>query len=470
MSFISFDFLLLFPFVVIAYYVIPRKFRQWYLLIINICFYLSFGWKYVFVLLAIALVAWGTGITVKMRSWIIAISTALLVVILSFFKLNIYENIYAPIGLSFYTFQAISYIVDVYRNDIEADNNFFNVLLYLSFFSTITSGPILRKSKFEEQLKLNIETNVLTYERVTDGIVYMIWGFFLKLMIADRVAIYVNQVFGNFVDENYGTLVLLIAVFGYSIQIYADFAGYSAIAIGVAQIIGFDIPENFCAPYLSHSIKEFWSRWHISLSMWLRDYIYIPLGGNRKGRLRQCVNIMITFVISGAWHGAMWHFVVWGGLHGIYQVIGNLTKPIRKKLALIVGINEESELHHCVQVGFTFVLVTIAWVFFRNGIHESILIGKRILVNRDFYVIKDGTLRTIGFSSWIEWVILAISTMVMFGVDLLTIKKQQRIDAFINNQGVLGKGFIIAVMVLSILIFGIYGNQHDASYFVYTGF
>lgn len=228
-------------------------------------------------------------------------------------------QILLPVGLSFYVFQSTNYLLDLAKKKIEPERNFINVALFISFFPTITSGPILRASRFLPQLS---EMRSVSFARFQRAVFTFLWGAFIKMMIADRIAVFTNQVYSDL--ENYSGLILAACAACYSIQIYCDFSGYSYMAIAVADLFGFDIPENFHQPYFATTIADFWRRWHISLTTWFTDYLYIPLGGNRKSRLRRYINIGIVFLISGLWHGAAWNFVVWGGLHAFFQIFGYL--------------------------------------------------------------------------------------------------------------------------------------------------
>ncbi|WP_197018242.1 MBOAT family protein [Treponema sp. C6A8] len=263
---------------------------------------------------------------------------------------NWLKGIIFPLGISFFTFQSISYIADCYTKKIEVEKNPFYVALFISFFPVISSGPIQRAGSLIPQLKT---THHFDYANATDGMKLFAWGLFKKLCIADRIAIYVNYVYGN-ASENYGTAIFLATIL-YSFQIYCDFSGYSDMAIGVAKYMGFDVGKNFDHPYLSQSVGEFWRRWHISLSTWLRDYIYIPLGGSRVALPRIYANLFITFLVSGLWHGSTWNFVIWGLLHGFYQCVGRAGKPFFEK----------RKLPSFIKIFITFCLVTFAWIFFR---------------------------------------------------------------------------------------------------------
>ena len=283
-----------------------------------------------------------------------------------------------PLGISFYTFQSISYIVDIYKKKIAPEHNLLHTALFISFFPVISSGPIQRAEKLIPQFK---SVRNFDYNNATDGMKLFAWGMFKKLCIADRIAIYVNYVYDSAADQ-YG-IALLLATILYSFQIYCDFSGYTDMAIGIARYLGFDIGMNFDHPYLSKSVGEFWRRWHISLSSWLRDYVYIPLGGSRVTLPRIYLNLLITFLVSGVWHGSTWNFVIWGLLHGIFQCIGRATKSFWEKV----------KVPPFIRIFITFCLVTFAWIFFRaeNLQEAGIVISKIAQVPQNisqFFVMK----------------------------------------------------------------------------------
>lgn len=271
-------------------------------------------------------------------------------------------DILLPVGISFYTFQTLSYTIDVYNRKIPAEKHFGYFALYVSFFPQLVAGPIERPQNLLPQLKIKHEFD---YERVTYGLKLMAWGLFKKMVIADTLAIYVNKVYNNLPE--YQGFVLVIATVFFTLQIYCDFSGYSDIAIGAARMLGIDLMKNFNAPYLATSIKDFWSRWHISLSTWFRDYVYIPLGGNRVDFSWQIFNLLVTFLLSGLWHGANWTFVVWGALHGFLLILETLyDRYVGKKLF------EENKFVIVAKTVATFSVVAFAWIFFRaNNIDDA---------------------------------------------------------------------------------------------------
>ncbi len=473
----STEFVILLPIVALLFYIIPCKFRMYYLILINLLFYGSFGYKYILLIVAEAALIWVASVSIaddptSVRSkYIVVFTIAFLVIILAGFKLGAVftSSIVAPLGISFYSLQAISYIADVKKGLIQAERNPMRLIMFLSFFPTITSGPIYRYRDFEKNNNKSINYLRADYDRIINGIIYTIYGYFLKLVIAARVGIAVDKVFGDYRSVGYSGIALGFVACLYSIQIYADFAGYSAMVIGIAQILGFTIPENFVAPYMSRTVKEFWGRWHISLSTWLRDYIYIPLGGNRKGKIRKYINIMITFIVSGIWHGISgWHFLVWGGLHGLYQIAGDLTRPIISNLSRRIGIIDGTFFDRMLKRVFTFFFVTVAWVFFRTGISDSIRFLSMVFANFNFRSLINGD-EYIGFSS-LDWIVLAVSMVVVIAVDIIQYNRKQRFDEIVVSQGIFAKCLTVICMALIILIFGIYGDQHDASYFIYRDF
>ena len=283
-----------------------------------------------------------------------------------------------PLGISFFTFQSISYIADRYTKKIAVPSNLFDTALFISFFPVISSGPIQRAGNLVPQFQ---NVRKFDYDNATDGMKLFAWGMFKKICIADKIAVYVNYVYANASDK-FG-LAVLLATLLYSFQIYCDFSGYSDMAIGIAKYLGFDVGKNFDHPYLSKSVGEFWRRWHISLSSWLRYYVYIPLGGSRVKDSRIYLNLMITFLVSGLWHGSTWNFVIWGLLHGFFQCAGRVAKPVFEKL----------KTPSFVKVAFTFTLVTFAWIFFRaeNLKQAGIVLSKISQVPKnvcDFFAMK----------------------------------------------------------------------------------
>ena len=292
-----------------------------------------------------------------------------------FDNFNIFYNISGfeallPVGISFYTFQTLSYTIDVYNEKTKAQKHIGVFAVFVSFFPQLVAGPIERSKKLLPQFFIK---HSFSYERARHGLQQMMWGFFKKVVIADRLAIVVDSVYNNL--DNYSGLALIIATIFFAFQIYCDFSGYSDIAIGSARIMGFELMENFKRPYFSKSISEFWKRWHISLSTWFRDYLYIPLGGNQVVKWKWYYNLFITFLISGLWHGANWTFIIWGALHGAYLITAIILEEPTKKLLNSLKINTESKIYKLSQISLTFSLTAFAWIFFRaNNISDAVYV------------------------------------------------------------------------------------------------
>jgi D-alanyl-lipoteichoic acid acyltransferase DltB (MBOAT superfamily) len=285
-----------------------------------------------------------------------------------------YLSILLPIGLSFHTFQAMSYTIEVYRRHQRAERHFGIYSVYVMFYPQLVAGPIERPQNLLHQFR---EKYDFDYTRVVEGLKLMLWGFFKKLVIADRLAYYVNAVYNN-PHEHSGKTFVIATIF-FAFQIYCDFSGYSDIAIGTAKVMGFKLMTNFNRPYFSKNISEFWKRWHISLSTWFRDYLYISLGGNRVSIPRWYFNLLIVFLISGLWHGANWTYIIWGGINGIYLIFAIVSQRFRSKINQAVGLEHHSTLNNFLQIAITFILVCFAWIFFRaNNVEDALLIIKRI--------------------------------------------------------------------------------------------
>lgn len=264
-----------------------------------------------------------------------------------------------PVGISFFTFQAVGYLLDVYHKRVPAEKNFLDYALFVSFFPQVTSGPISTAKDLMPQFKT---PHAFKYEKGRDGLKMLLWGMFLKLALADRIGIYVDTVYTNYI--HYSGAVCFFASIMYTIQIYCDFAGYSLMAIGIAKTLGFDLINNFDRPYFAASVTEFWKRWHISLTRWLTTHVYINLGGNRCSKFRQYLNIMITFLVSGLWHGANWTFIIWGALHGLFQIVEKALMGDKLKAELKQGSAKMTAMR-LVRIFVTFNLVSLAWIFFR---------------------------------------------------------------------------------------------------------
>ena len=373
-----------------------------------------------------------------------------------------------PVGISFYTFQALGYTIDVYRGDVRAETNLIRYALFVSFFPQLVAGPIERSKNLLSQMQNIAEIKLWNARRVTSGTILMIWGFFVKMVIADRAAVLVNTVFDNY--RMYGSTELVLAAVFFALQIYCDFGSYSLIAIGAAKIMGFELMENFNTPYFACSIREFWSRWHISLSTWFRDYLYIPLGGNRRGRVRKSVNIMIVFLASGLWHGADWSYVVWGGIHGAYQVIGDYLASFREKCIRKLRVNTACFSWKFLQTAVTFILVVFAWIFFRaDSIGDALQYIRRIWVRPTPWVLFNGEIFTLGLDRP-EMNILFVAICMLGLVDLVRYRKKMTLDVFLMQQNLWFRGGIMIGLVVLIFVCGKYGVGFDPQQFIYFQF
>ena len=283
-------------------------------------------------------------------------------------------NLLLPVGISFYTLQSISYLVDVYRGKIEPETHLGLFALYMAFFPKLVSGPIERAEHLIPQFR---QTHTLDASRLFSGLRLVLWGMFKKVVVADRLAVYVNEVYGD--PGGYAGWTILIAILFSAAYIYIDFSGYSDIAIGVARLFDLELTQNFRQPYLASSISEFWRRWHISFSSWLRDYVYIPLGGNRVPRWRRDLNVLIVFLISGLWHGAAWTFVFWGALHGVYIVVENRSKNVLDRIERTLRL-EHTAVRRAMGTLMTILLVSFAWIFFyARSIPDAVLLIRNLV-------------------------------------------------------------------------------------------
>jgi alginate O-acetyltransferase complex protein AlgI len=391
MLFTSVQFVLFYIVVTLLYFQLGHRGRIWLLLFASIYFYMVYKPIYLLILLITILIDYFAGIYIgraegPRRKWILVISLISNIGFLALFK---YYNFFnenltrlfglvgavntfpafeylLPVGLSFHTFQAMSYTIEVYRGNQKPERDFGIYSLYVMFYPQLVAGPIERPQNLLPQFHTKF---AYSYENLKQGLLQMAWGFFKKIVIADRLAVFVDYCFDN--PSEHTPLTLLIGAVFFSFQIYCDFSGYSDIAIGAARTMGFDLMTNFNAPYLATNVSDFWRRWHISLSTWFKDYLYIPIGGNRVGTARLYVNLFFVFLISGIWHGAAWTYIVWGALHGFYQIVGLLKKKYFSKFFPEIPVLSQL---------ITFVLVMLAWVFFRaKGMFNAKIILSKIL-------------------------------------------------------------------------------------------
>jgi len=364
-----------------------------------------------------------------------------------------------PVGISFYTFQTLSYTIDVYRGVKKPEKHFGIFALYVSFFPQLVAGPIERSTRLLPQF---FEKHKFDYVRITDGLKLILWGLFKKVVIADRISYLVNYVYNDV--YSYQGLPLIIATVLFAFQIYCDFSGYSDIAIGTAKIMGFDLMDNFNRPYFSKSISEFWKRWHISLSTWFRDYVYIPLGGNRVAMWRVYINIFIVFLVSGLWHGANWTFVAWGALHGFYLLFSLWTQAIRKKILRFSRLDQYPLLYKYFRVGITFSLVCFSWIFFRaNNITDALYVVSNMfkgLLNPEMigFILRGFDL---GFRSFLLGLVA-----IIFMEYIHHIQRHRSIRHLLSSKPAWIRVSVYTTLVVSIVFLG----NFSANQFIYFQF
>lgn len=402
MLFNSLQFVVFFPIVIILYFIIPHNKRWILLLIASYYFYMCWKVDYIILIMISTLIDYVCSNKMskinekpKRKKWLLISIFSNLGILFGFKYFNFFSqnvqtlfdnyniffempffNVLLPVGISFYTFQTLSYTIDVYNNKTTAQKHLGVFAVYVSFFPQLVAGPIERSNHLLPQFFKKHDFN---YLRVKAGFQKMLWGFFKKIVIADNLAILVDGVYNNV--DNYSGLTLIVATIFFTFQIYCDFSGYSDIAIGTAKVMGFELRENFKRPYFSKSIREFWQRWHITLSTWFRDYVYIPLGGNRTVKWKWYYNLIITFLVSGLWHGANWTFVIWGALHGSFLIFAIIFAQPKEKINQFIK-NRNIFLNKIFDVSITFILVAFAWIFFRsNNINDAIYVISNLNFN-----------------------------------------------------------------------------------------
>lgn len=498
MLFNSIDFLIFLPVVVLIYFVIPNRIKHLWLLAASYYFYMCWNARYVLLIFASTVVTYLSGLLiekikrsdyeidkqVRLKKYVAAAGLVINLGILFYFKyinftmsiltwafarIHIQLNtpvfdIILPVGISFYTFQALGYMIDVYRDDIYAEKNFSRYALFVSFFPQLVAGPIERSGNLIKQLAV---PKRFCFEDMREGLLLILWGFFLKIVLADRIAIFVDAVYED--PFMYSGMYLVVATMLFAVQIYCDFSGYSTIAMGSARILGIQLMENFDAPYLSVSVAEFWRKWHISLTSWFKDYLYIPLGGSRKGKWRKYVNKMVVFLVSGLWHGAHFSFVVWGGLNGLYQVLGEMLQPVRDQLVKRLRLNRDSLGHRLAQIIGTFMFVDFSWIFFRaDRLADAFDIIKSIFTVKNPWILFDGSLYTCGLDDK-NFRLMIIAILILLMADCCK-AKGIRIREVIMKQDYWFRYIFIAVSILLLLIFGKYGPAYDSANFIYFQF
>ena len=471
MLFNSFEYLIFLPIVVIFYNLLRGKFKNIFLLLASLTFYSFWNVKYTFLMVLSILITYMTGIFIennrdskarmKLAVFLCFFINLGILFIFKYFNFfmdlaskisggnfNIALDLLLPVGISFYTFQALGYTIDVYRKDLEAERSLIDYALFVCFFPQLVAGPIERSRNLLPQIK---NPKKFSYENLVRGLQLFFYGMFLKLILADRAAIFVNDAFGHY--QTYSNEFLLIGGFLFTLQIYCDFYSYSIMAKGSAKILGIDLMDNFKEPLLSKSITEFWRCWHISLSTWFKDYLYIPLGGNRHGELRKCINLLIVFLVSGLWHGAELSFVLWGLIHGVFNVLEN-----------ILGINKKSKrniLLDSLRRVLTFIIVVFAFIYFRaENIHHGNEYLLAILNNpRSLNLMEDLSKTKFGIANIYP---LLVGIAILFIFDVLKYNKinlsEKVLKIILPIRWIIYLAFIFAI-----IIFGVYGPEFSES-------
>jgi alginate O-acetyltransferase complex protein AlgI len=479
MLFNSLEFAIFFPIVAGIFFLLSQRWRVHWLLAASCVFYMAFIPAYILILLATILIDYFAGIYIskvedakkKTLLWVSILSTCTVLFIFKYFFFfttsfvgiaglfgwhlsRSVVNIILPIGLSFHTFQSLSYVVEVYRGDQKAEKNFIVYATYVMFFPQLVAGPIERPQNLLHQFW---ERHDFDYYNVTSGLKRMAWGFFKKLVVADRLALYVNDVYSA--PRNFNGLQLTIATFFFAYQIYCDFSGYSDIAIGAAQVLGFRLMENFKTPYYSLSVSEFWRRWHISLSTWFRDYLYVPMGGSRVPMRRHIMNLLVTFAVSGLWHGANWTYVFWGILNGFYLVAGSFTKDIRNRFFSNFGLHEQTSTRKAIMLSTTFVLTCLTWIVFRaKNLGDASYVFTHLASGWDFHSIatEQFLLRQLP---------VAVASILMLEIGQLW-DRAVSVTSSVGKLTVAARWGLYASLVLSVLMFGVYKDAQ----FIYFQF
>lgn len=485
MNFNSLQYVLFLPVTVALYFILPKKIKNPMLLLASYFFYMCWEPVYALLMLFSTAATYLCSILIdkkalgKRKLWLVLCLTVNLA-ILFFFKYYNFTadsftslfgllgseatvptlNILLPVGISFYTFQALGYTMDVYRGDIPCEKNFIDYALFVSFFPQLVAGPIERTGNIVPQLKAE---HKFSFSNLRDGTTLILWGLMKKMVIADNLAVIVNNGYNN--PKEYTGMQLAFATFCFAFQIYCDFSAYSDIARGSARWMGIELCRNFNCPYIADSIKDFWRRWHISLSTWFKDYLYFPLGGSRVKKGRHILNVLIVFLVSGVWHGAAFTYIIWGALHGLYQAVGILLTPLREKV--IYRIIPKSNLFmKAVKIIGTFALVCFAWILFRaNSLSDAVYIIEKI-ISIPFDGILPLAFGAMGLSRK-TLAAVGICTAILYAVDVINLKKPL---AQLLGKTVFLKYVVFFLLIICIFVFGYYGEGFDPQAFVYFQF
>ncbi|MCQ2770592.1 MAG: MBOAT family protein [Clostridia bacterium] len=483
MTFNSWEFLIFYPITILLYFLLPKKLSRFSLLIMSLIFYLAWNYKLIVLILFTTAVSYFAALIVEktqkesVKKLCLIVSLIACLGVLVFFKYynflasslgwvltningNAYDftlNLVLPVGISFYTFQTLSYVIDVYRGNEKAEHDFFLFTLYVTFFPQLVAGPIERPGNLIPQLR---EKNKLEPDNVRIGLQKMAVGFFKKIVVADLCAEYVNAIYNDAGNATGFGVIIASILFGF--QIYCDFSGYTDIAIGCSRVMGIKLMKNFDMPYKAETIKDFWARWHISLSTWFRDYLYFPLGGSRCSKPRHMFNLFMVFFVSGLWHGANWTFVLWGILHAVYRIVGELTFKSREKFWAKVHVNTKSTWFRWIRKVITFLFVVFSWVFFRaNSVGDMGLLLKALFTNMGSL---GSTLTTMGLGTT-AIIVTVLSLIVMVELDVLTNTEENEI-AITPSRKTSIMWTIWAVAIAWIMLLSVGG----ASSFIYFQF
>lgn len=489
MLFNTLEFGIFFPIVFILYWIVAKQktARNVLLLLASYTFYGWWDWRFLFLIAFSSMLDYFVGQKLfgehdkKKRKLLLCVSLLINLGFLVYFKYTNFFietfvdsfrlfgkelevstlNVILPVGISFYTFQTLSYTIDIYRKQLEPTKDILAFFTFVAFFPQLVAGPIERASHLLPQFSKTYKFN---YDRVKSGLLLIAFGLFKKMVIADRLAILVNQVYND--PQDYHGYETIIATVFFAFQIYCDFSGYSDIAIGLARTMGFDLMKNFDSPYFSKSITEFWRRWHISLSTWFRDYVYIPLGGSRGGKYKTYFNLFAVFLISGLWHGAAMTFIIWGAIHGIVIVLEKALYGYRKKTFQVLNLQKQTFSNKLFFSGITFFIVCFAWVFFRaNSLSDAFLIVENSFVD-NYNGINYGGLFKLGLNKAEFWVaVIAILVLLLF--DLF--HKKKMVVQWLSSQNCVFRYMVYICIVFVIIIFGVYGEMAPKE-FIYFQF
>lgn len=475
MLFNSIDFAIFFPIVFTIYWALAKNItsRNTLILLSSYVFYGWWDWRFLFLIIISSAVDFFVGKYIhktknrNKRKQLLLISLLVNLGFLFYFKYTNFFietfvdsfrlfgnkievstlNIILPVGISFYTFQTLSYTIDIYRKTLKPTKNWLSFFTFVAFFPQLVAGPIERASHLLPQFFVVHKFN---YYQVRSGLLLMAFGLFKKMVVADRIAILVNEVYNN--PIGYSGTDYLVATFFFAFQIYCDFSGYSDIAIGISRTMGFDLMKNFDSPYLSKSITEFWRRWHISLSTWFRDYVYIPLGGSRNGKYKTYLNLFIVFLVSGLWHGAALTFVIWGSIHGVIIVIEKVFEKQRKSFYKRINLKKRSFVNKIIFIPMIFIIVSIAWIFFRaNNLTDAILILRGIIkldINTD-NIFDLGLVKN-------EFYLTIVLILILIFIEWSN--KKLNYISFISRQKQTVRWLIYVFIINSIIILGVYGS------------